>query len=634
VQRRAADVLPVFVLAVLAAGTLACAPDPAILEEQGGVQIGSAWLHDSLSDDPPAASDPGWRAVSFPDWWDVGRRLRRLESWYRVEFPGPRNPGERWAIAIEGDWHALRVFLNGAPQPEVLTRRRVGVEREPSVFAVLPRTELVSGTNSMWLRFETTEWRIGHLGAIAVGPAEVVRDYHDRLEFLRVTLPTSAAWFALACSVIVGLLGRWDPDRSSRWFAAGLLAWCFPLVAPTTLLEFGHDFVASASMHAFPPLLVIGFHRSLQLRRRRLEWLLLGSLAVFAGLRAVVPLALIPPVDWIWWIFNAGLGLYLVSLGFHATRTGVIPRTGLLAIGIVLAVAAGLHDMASLFARQALVGVPLFPYAPAMVGLGTAVALIAALGGRLSAASRLNLEFERRVAQKHQELAESYAYRASLERERAVATERERMMRDMHDGTGGQIVSALAMVETGGFDAEAVADLLRDALADLRLTIDSLDPEEPDLLPLLGAARSRLEPRLAAQGVAFQWQVRDIGRPAEFGPRTALHVLRIFQEAVGNVLRHANARTITVRTGDERDPDGTQWVSLEIADDGRGFDPGASDRAASSGGGRGLGHMRRRAAAIGAVLTIATDPGGTTVRLRLPGEPDDASGRTPATRPP
>lgn len=591
-------------------------------------------MHDSSSNDPPPVTDPGWREVSLPDWWDVRRRLRRLEGWYRVEFPGPPETEDRWAAAIEGDWRALRIVLNGAPQPQALTRRRVGVEREPSVFAMLPRYALVSGTNSMWIRFETAGWRIGHLLAIAVGPAEVVRDHHDRLHMLRVTLPTSAAWFALACSAIVALLGRWDPNRSSRWFAAGLLAWCLPAVAPATLLGSGHDFAGSVSLHAFPALLAIGFHRSLQLRRPVLEWALLGSLAAFAGVRLLVPPVLIPPVDWVWWFFNAGIGLYLVALGVHATWAGVIPRTGLLAVGMALAVAAGLHDMASLLAREALVGIPLFPYAPAMVGLGTAVALIAALGGRLSEASRLNVEFEKRVQQKREELAASYQQMAGLERHRAIASERERMMRDMHDGTGGQLVSALAMVETGGFDAGAVASLLREALADLRLTIDSLDPDEPDLLSLLGAARSRLEPRLEAQRVAFRWQVRDVGRPAEFGPHTALHVLRIFQEAIGNALRHADARTITVQTRDEYDADGAKWVLLEIADDGRGFDPGASGRAASAGGGRGLGHMQRRAAAIGGVLTIETDPGGTTVRLRLPREPDDASARTRATPPP
>jgi signal transduction histidine kinase len=634
VNRRVPGVPIGLSLVVLVAALLACAGDPTALEVEGGALIRSAWLHDSASDVPPPATDPGWREVSLPDWWDLRRRLRRLAGWYRVEFAGPPDQRDLWAAAIEGDWRVLRTVLNGTPQPEALTRRRVGVERDPSVFTLLPSDALVPGTNSLWLRFETGEWRIGHLLAIAVGPAEAVRAHYDRLRLLRVTLPTSFAWFALACSAIIGLLGRWDPKGSSPWFAAGLLAWCFPMVGPATLLGMGHDFVASTSMHAFPPLLAIGFHRALALRRPHLEGGLLGSIAAFAVLRLLAPPVLIPPVDWIWWFVDAGIGLYLVALGIQAVRTGAIPRTGLLTVGIALAVAAGLHDVASLFARRALVGAPMLPYAPAMVGLGTAVALIAALAQRLSQASQLNREFERRVEQKRRELADSYDQMASLERERAIASERERMMRDMHDGTGGQLVSALAMVETGGFEPSAVADLLREALADLRLTIDSLDPEEPDLLSLLGAARARLQPRLEAHGVDFVWQVHDASRPAEFGPRTALHVLRIFQEAVANALRHADARTITVRTDDERALDGTVWVLLEISDDGRGFEPDAPERAASPGEGRGLGNMRRRAAAIGASLTVTSGPFGTNVCLRLPRAPEGGLGSTPATRPP
>ncbi len=634
VNRRVADSLLGLLLAVFAAAALACAGDPTALEAAGGTRIEHVWLHESPSEDPPPADDPGWREASLPDWWDLRRRLRRLEGWYRVEFVCPPDAGDRWAAAIEGDWRALRIELNGAPQPAALTRRRAGIEREPSVFAILPPEALVPGTNSMSIRFATDAWRIGHLGAIAVGPAAAVRDHHDRLEFLRATLPTSFAWFALACSAIVALLGRWDPRHSSRWFAAGLLAWCLPMVAPPALLAVGHDFVASALLHAFPPLLAIGFHRTLGLRRPRLERLLLGTLAAGAGLRLAVPLVLIPPVDWLWWFVDAGIGLYVVALGVRTVRENAIPRSGVLAVGIALAVAAGLHDVVSLFARQALLGTALLPYTPALVGLGTAVALVASLGTRLAEARALNVEFEQRVEEKRRQLADSYAQRASLERERAIATERERMMRDMHDGTGGQLVSALAMVETGDFDAGAVADLLREALADLRLTIDSLDPTEPDLLSLLGAARARLEPRLEALGVAFVWQLRDVGRPAEFGPHTALHVLRIFQEAVGNVLRHADARTIAVRTCEERDVDGTRWVVLEIADDGRGFASDASGHAMAAGRGRGLGHMHRRAAAIGGELAIDTANGGTTVRLRLPRESGDGSEGPMATRPP
>ena len=262
-----------------------------------------------------------------------------------------------------------------------------------------------------------------------------------------------------------------------------------------------------------------------------------------------------------------------------------------------------------------------------MLALATVAMLVGSLGTRLGFAERLNVELEDRVEARRRELAASYSRMAELERDGAIAAERARLMRDMHDGTGGALVSAISMAEAGG-PAPAIAEVLRDALADLRLSIDSLDPAEPDLVSLLGAARARLEPRFEGRGVRIAWDVREVPRPAGFGPESALQVLRIFQEAVVNAMRHAGGRTVTVRTGVERDAAGRAWVALDVADDGRGFAPDAS--APHAGGGRGLGNMRRRAAALGGELAVASGAGGTCVRLRLP---VDARGAAPTSPP-
>jgi signal transduction histidine kinase len=92
-------------------------------------------------------------------------------------------------------------------------------------------------------------------------------------------------------------------------------------------------------------------------------------------------------------------------------------------------------------------------------------------------------------------------------------------MRDVHDGVGGQLVSALSLVERGHADANAVAETIRAALEDLRLVIDSMDPLEDDLLSVLGSVRSRLEPRLARHGLRFAWQVADVPPSRDSGPR-------------------------------------------------------------------------------------------------------------------
>jgi signal transduction histidine kinase len=90
-------------------------------------------------------------------------------------------------------------------------------------------------------------------------------------------------------------------------------------------------------------------------------------------------------------------------------------------------------------------------------------------------------------------------------------------------------------------------------------------------------------------------------------------VLRIFQEAVSNVVQHAGATTITVRTGTRPGTDGRDGVFIEMRDDGRGLGASGAD-----GAGAGLGNMNRRAADLGGSVAVDGGPHGTLVVLWLP----------------
>jgi signal transduction histidine kinase len=215
------------------------------------------------------------------------------------------------------------------------------------------------------------------------------------------------------------------------------------------------------------------------------------------------------------------------------------------------------------------------------------------------------------VREKSAELGRNYAQLARLESERVVEAERARLTRDVHDGVGGQLVAALSMLERGDFRGEDVAHVLRDAIDDLRLVIDSVDPSETDLGTLLGNVRDRLEPRLARHGVRFLWRVEDVPAIPGFGPHQALSALRVVQEAVANVLKHASAATIEVRTGVSAKAGRGEGAFVEVRDDGTGF-------VGSARPGRGLVNMERRAADLGGLFEVESSPAGTRVRLWLP----------------
>jgi signal transduction histidine kinase len=119
--------------------------------------------------------------------------------------------------------------------------------------------------------------------------------------------------------------------------------------------------------------------------------------------------------------------------------------------------------------------------------------------------------------------------------------------------------------------------------------------------------------KTAGRGLRFDWQVKDVPTIGGFGPEMALQILRIVQEAFANVLKHARATTITVRSG-ETNGAAPPGVFLDISDDGRGIGPGT--------GGRGLDNMRWRARSIGGTLDVTSAGGqGTSVHLWLPLRP-------------
>jgi signal transduction histidine kinase len=92
-------------------------------------------------------------------------------------------------------------------------------------------------------------------------------------------------------------------------------------------------------------------------------------------------------------------------------------------------------------------------------------------------------------------------------------------------------------------------------------------------------------------------------------PGTEREILRIAQEAIHNVRKHAGAHTLLVQL-----EYGPQEIALDVRDDGQGFAPGEAPAA----GHYGLTGMRERAATIGGKLEVTSEPGsGTTVRLRV-----------------
>jgi len=216
----------------------------------------------------------------------------------------------------------------------------------------------------------------------------------------------------------------------------------------------------------------------------------------------------------------------------------------------------------------------------------------------------LNEDLERRVDQRTLELRENFSKIQKMQKKQILQDERERVIMDMHDGIGGQLVATMAMLDSKTANLRDVKLSVQEALDDLRLMVDASDALEGDLTLALGNFRQRLQRTLAGSGTQLHWQINDVPAIPDPGAHNMLQVLRILQEACTNAIKYASADNIYVST--------RQWqqkVLIEIADDGVGM------HLRENATGRGLMHMRRRAERLGAELDILeTDP-GVTVRI-------------------
>jgi len=202
------------------------------------------------------------------------------------------------------------------------------------------------------------------------------------------------------------------------------------------------------------------------------------------------------------------------------------------------------------------------------------------------------------------------AERLHVEKQQLLFFVRERLTREMHDGVGGQLVSALSMVERGLANPNEVAETIRRAIDDIRIVIDSVDPTTTDLPTSLGKLRVRLESLLRRNGIDLGWSVEEIPGLDAFPSVATLHVLRIIQEAVTNTLRHAAADRVEVRiraSGDE-----PRQLHISVRDDGRGL------LMPTSSNGSGINNMQFRTEELGGALRIDGTSSGTRIDLTIP----------------
>jgi signal transduction histidine kinase len=216
---------------------------------------------------------------------------------------------------------------------------------------------------------------------------------------------------------------------------------------------------------------------------------------------------------------------------------------------------------------------------------------------------------------------------AEARRRELLLRERERIGRDLHDGIIQSIYAAGLHLEQAAHEAAVsptgpdavekrigtVMDELNRITGDIRSTIFDLRSDEVetrDAEAIVLAVADELQAHTLVQlGISTEGSYRPRLRPEQ-----AEHLRHLVTEAFSNVLRHARATIVTVRMVCT-----PGQFTLEMQDDGVGFDPDDGGSAGRGPRAQGLANIRRRAELLDAELSIASTPGqGTSLSLTMP----------------
>ena len=570
-----------------------------------------------VSDDarpPPDAA--AWRPVSLPHEWRHTDPGALGLGWYRVAFTFAEVPERTQAFALtplRSQWATF--YVNGKAvggSQDTYGTRTLGLGAV--LFLTVPASLFRPGENVLHVRMRTEAApdNLQGLGRVAFGDAAAVRN--AAVNRLELGFYAERAFVAMALAAGLISLFLWFANRRDTvilWFSIAFLSWSVAGITQYLLRFADVPFAVNQTLGGYRNYGLVVPAVVLALRSTGRRWAAV-ELALWLALALALVAASVVP-------FNTTF-----YLGWHVANAAVLAG----AIVVLLAAAQPLRwpellEAAALAAMSALmlfeaarffgwadVEAPILrPYHVPIMLLAFGAVVFERHVEAVRGARRSNEELQRRVDEKARELEAYHTEREAVRRQQVLVEERQRILADMHDGLGASLIGLLRYAEGGRVEPRVVEARVREALQELRVAIDSLQPAEGDLGSVLANLRYRVEPIIASAGLRLAWRVPELPRLDALDPSAVLAIQRIVLEAVSNALRHSGGRHLRIGADATRN-----GVVVEIADDGCGCEP-----LAAGVNGRGMTNMRSRAEALGGSLDIVSGAdAGTRVRLTLP----------------
>ena len=558
-------------------------------------------------------------SVQLPYQWDSRHRGLGGEADFQIPFSLAMAPTEPYSLYVPRLGNRYAIWLNGRlleQHGDIGQRNGPDFAKAPRLVVLTPG--LLSQHNLIRIQIQADVGRRGGLAPLVLGPHEEVYPLYLQDHRSRITGSFLVAVFGLLVGVVALALwatqvrpgGRRDP----LYLYAAVAELCWTVSVSDALLEsppvpwpwWGLVPIITTSLWTCSMTLfgveIAGLSQSRAATWLR-RWLLVLMLLVLA---AALGRALVFPDALPWAYGLSGLSALIFAGVFvwRAVRGGA-PQHRLVAAAVVANTIVGLRDIYVFQILQAYGENTYLRYSSLLFGLSLAYIVIQRFRAASWQVLALNTSLAQQVAQKEIELATSYQRLAQGVQEQARSGERSRILRDMHDGVGSHISTAIRQLQSGRASGDEVLQTLRDSLDQLKLSIDAIHLPPGDVTALLANLRYRLEPRLKACSIELDWAVEALAPVAALDAGAMRQLQFMLFEAISTVMQHARASQLRIEA-QQVGP----GVQVRVVDNGCGFDTSQVAR-------RGLRLMQERAQAISAQLHIDSQPGHTALVLRI-----------------
>ncbi len=563
--------------------------------------------------------------VTLPYHWDKRHAGQAGQARFELQFDLDSVPTEPYGMYLPRLGNAYAIWLNGH-----LMQHNGDLENGSGAdFAKGPRfvdmtPGLLQRHNQIVIQIRADVGRRGGLAPVTVGPESEVRALYRRDNERRITGSAAVAIANLLVALIA--LSLWatqvdrsipgNPRRDPLYLYAGLAELSWALRVADAAIEqpalawpwWGMLTVAALTVWVCSMVLfcveVAGWRRLAALPWLRHWMALLLATSLPAGYLAMVPGMPLPLT--VQYAALAITALVFLTQFLIRTRLATLQHK-IVAAAVLLNIGVGIRDLVAFRLSDSYGGNTWMRYSSLMFGVALAYIVLARLHQATTQARDLVAHMEDRIAGKEAELQLLYPRMEQLARDHERSAERSRILRDMHDGVGSHISTAIRQLQNGKASPDDMMHTLRDALDQLKLSIDAMHLPPGDVGALLANMRYRLESRILACGIEVQWDVEELDPIARLDTNAMGQLQFMLFEAFSNVLQHAHAtmlRVVAVPLGPRN-----QGLQLQIIDNGVGYDSHAPMRS-------GLRSMQNRAQAIGVALHLSSEPGRSVVEIR------------------